>query len=492
MRRKMQNRIIDTAKHTLIYGIGNVSTKLIGLLLLPLYTAKLSVLNYGKFTILEVTSQFLVMLYGLNIYTAMLRWCSDEKSEENRKTIISTSFFTLFGIAILFNGILIPFKSIFSNLYFQSNEFSLYFLILFVSVSFEVLNGIPLNLLRLKEKSVSYIIIVSTRLLTVLLFNILFLLYLDLGVIGIFLSNLIGQFITFLIILPILIKNINFKFKFNILREMTGYSLPLIFTSISVLLLSIGDRFIIKYFMEYAQVGIYSLAYKLAGVINVFVIQSFALGFLPIAFKMLGDPEAKMFYRKTFKYYSIVLIFIAFLISLFARELLEIISQNKDYWVAYAIVPILAITFIFKGIQYMFALGFHYVKKTKYNAYIVMLGVIVNFGLNFLLIPKYGIWGAGLTTLFSTLLITTLMYRFSQKKYYVHYEINKFILGMTIGTSLYLMSSIGNDFSLANRILLKFGIMLLFPMLIIIFGYFDKLEIAKIKELVSKKKNSFQ
>jgi len=482
----MQNRILDTAKHTLIYGIGNVSTKFIGLLLLPLYTAKLSVLNYGKFTILELTSQFLVMLFGLNIYTAMLRWCSDVKNDEKRKTIVSTSFVTLLGVALILNCILIPFKGVFSNLYFQTSDYSLYFLILFVSVSFEVLNGIPLNLLRLKEKSASYIIIVAVRLLIVLLFNVFFLLYLDLGVIGIFLSNLIGQFIAFLVMLPIILKNINFKFDAKMLREMSAYSLPLIFTSISVLLLSIGDRFIIKYFLEYSQVGIYSLAYKLAGVINVFVIQSFALGFLPIAYKMLNDPDAKLFYRKTFKYYSISLIFIAFIVSLFAREILEVVAQNNDYWIAYAIVPILALTFIFKGIQYIFALGFHYVKKTKYNAYIVMSGVVVNFGLNFLLIPKYGIWGAGITTLISAFLITILMYRYSQKKYFVRYQIDKFLIGLIFGTGLYLVSTQLNEFSLNSRILLKFVILILFPIFLLIIKFFDKSEIQKIKFLFKK------
>jgi O-antigen/teichoic acid export membrane protein len=486
----MQNRIIDTAKHTLIYGIGNVSTKFIGLLLLPLYTTKLSVLNYGKFTILEVTSQFLVMLFGLNIYTAMLRWCSEEKNEESRKTIVSTSFLALLGVVLIFNVILIPMKGMFSNLYFQSNEYSLYFLILFISVSFEVLNSIPLSVLRLQEKSISYVIIVSVRLLIVLLFNVFFLLFLDLGVIGIFLSNVIGQFITFLVMLPIIHKNINFKFDPKILREMAGYSLPLIFTSISVLLLSIGDRFIIKYFLEYSLVGIYSLAYKLAGVINVFVIQSFALGFLPIAFKMLNKPEANLFYRKTFKYYAIVLIFVAFVISLFAREVLQIVAQNEEYWMAYTLVPILALTFVFKGVQYIFALGFHYVKKTKYNAYIVILGVFVNFGLNFILIPKYGIWGAGITTLLSTLLITILMYRFSQKKYFVRYQIDKFIVGLILGIGLYLISTFSNDLSFVYRTIIKFGLMILFPIFLFSLKYFDKSEIDNLKSILNRKNKS--
>ena len=164
---------------------------------------------------------------------------------------------------------------------------------------------------------------------------------------------------------------------------MFGYSFPLIFSAISVHLLAIGDRFIIKYLLDYQQVGIYSLGYKIAGVLNVLVVQSFALGFLPIAFKMLKSPDAKIFYIKIFKYLSMILVFGALVLSLFSREALQIFASKPEFRIAYKIVPLLTLTFVFKGIQYMFSLGLQYVKKTKYIAYVVAVGVIINFTLNF-------------------------------------------------------------------------------------------------------------
>ena len=484
----MQNRIYDTAKHTLIYGIGNISSKIIGLLLLPLYTAKLSVLNYGKYAILEVTGQFLVMLVGLNLYSAMLRWCSEADSEENRKTIISTAFLALLAVIVLFCAVAMPGAPLLSRLYFETQDLTVYFIILFAGVAFEVINIIPLSILRFQEKSQLYIILVVGRLCLTLCLNIVFLSALNMGIRGIFLSNLIAHVVLFMISLPVLLKNINYRFNLPLFYEMIKYSIPLIFTSISVLLLSFGDRFIIKYYLPYSEVGIYSLAYKLAGVINVFVIQSFALGYLPIAYKMLNDPAAKTFYRKIFRYYSFVLIFTTLAISLFAREVLEIIARNEEYWIAGAIVPVLAITFVFKGIQYIFALGFHYVKQTKYNAYIVLSGVVINIMLNFLLIPVWGLWGAAITTLFSTLVITVLMYRFSQKKYFVSYEIKKFLLCLAAGICLFIFSFAGTDFNIIARISFKIILLCLFPLLLVLFRIIHKSEWQQMKKILQERR----
>ena len=91
----MLNKLRDTVKHTFIYSIGNLSTKVIGLLLLPLYTTKLSLLNYGRFTILETTSMFLTMVLGLRIVSSMMRWSAEteDKIEQGKITTESEAIF---------------------------------------------------------------------------------------------------------------------------------------------------------------------------------------------------------------------------------------------------------------------------------------------------------------------------------------------------------------------------------------------------------------
>jgi O-antigen/teichoic acid export membrane protein len=484
--------ITNTVTNTLIYSLGNISVKIIGLLLLPLYTSKLSVGDYGKLGLLEVTAQFLIVVCSFNIYSAMIRWYSEQENIVEKKTIVFNSYFPLFILITIINIILIPQREFFANLYFGSSEFAQIFLYLFISVSFEILNNITFSLFRVQEKPGKYIFFMLGKLILILGLNIYFVAFAEWGVSGIFLSAAIGNIIMFLGSLPVIFVNMNVQFRWNLLKEMFQYGFPLIFSSVSMMLLSMGDRFIIKYYLADEQVGIYTLAYKIAGVLNMILIQSFALSFLPIAYKMIHHEKSQEFYQKILHYFSVVLVLFAFVLSLFAREILEIFTRNSDYWIAYYYVPLLCIAFVLKGIQYIFSLGLHYVKQTKNHAYVVMSGVAINFGLNFLLIPIMNIWGAVLTTLLSSLYITIMFYHIAQKKFYIPYQLKKLFVVVLIPIALYFTSFIIKEsFSFLHRIIIK---SILFLILVSFFYYMKiidkdiiKVNRAIIKSIVKEK-----
>ncbi len=482
----MLNKLKDTAKHTFIYSLGNLSTKIIGLLLLPLYTAKLSLLNYGRFTILETTSMFLTMVLGLRIVSSMMRWSAETENRNEQGKILFNTYVILLITAVTVNIIFSPIKSWLSQVFFSSTDYSHFFTVIFAIIGLEMINQVPMNLFRFQGKPIIYSSFFAAKLSIVLMFNIYFLVYAEIGVIGIFYSQLIANAIQMLCTIPILLKNFRYKFDTGLIKEMLGYSIPLIFSAISVQLLAIGDRYIIKYILDYSQVGIYSLGYKISGVLNVFVVQAFALGFLPIAYKMQDSPDAAKFFQKVFKYFSMILVFGALGLSLFSREILIVFAQKPEFYIAYKIVPLITIAFIFKGIQYMFLLGFHYVKKTKYVAYIVTIALFVNIGLNFMLIPKFGIWGAALTTVISSLLISVFSYFVSQKFYPVKYEIGKMFIVFAVGTTLYLISGFFSDINIYFGIGIKIVLCLTFPILLYFFKFYEKTELDKMKKALIK------
>ena len=134
----------------------------------------------------------------------------------------------------------------------------------------------------------------------------------------------------------------------------------------------------------------------------------------------------------------------------------------------------------------MFLLGFHYVKKTKYIAYIVTIALFVNIGLNFMLIPKLGIWGAALTTVISSLLISVISYFVSQKFYPVKYEISKMFMVFVVGTSLYLVSGFFAGANIYFGIGIKIVLCLAFPFLLYIFKFYEKTELDKMRKVLRK------
>ena len=168
----MLNDLRHTVKHIVIYSLGNVSSKLIGFILLPLYTSYLTVGEYGTLAIIEVTGLLITALFGLKLSTAMMRWCSAGEKSNKIGSIVFTILIVTLALVLILNLILQPLSTQFSNLLFNTSEYKDYFHILFLLVSFEILNILIYDLVRLKGKPGFYVLISISKFTTILLLNI--------------------------------------------------------------------------------------------------------------------------------------------------------------------------------------------------------------------------------------------------------------------------------------------------------------------------------
>lgn len=472
----MLDKFRNTLKHTAIYSLGNLSLKAIGLILLPLYTTHLSVNDYGALALLEITSMLIVSILSFKLSTSMMRWCSVEKDNNRQKELVFTTYLFSIFIIILINALTSPFHSGLSNLFFNSRDFGIYFLILVASASIEILNYFPLELIRMREKSLMYISIVLVRLALILSLTIYLIVYKHLGIKGVLIAQLIGQIGVYFLTLPFLLRNIKFRIDFKELKAMLAYGIPLSFTAIAMMLLTVGDRFLIKYYLNYAEVGVYSLGYKIASVLNMFVIQSFTMGFLPVAYRMFDKPEAGRFFSKTLTYLVLVMVMLGMLLSIFSKELIEGFSRNADYYIAYKIVPFIVFAFTLKGIQYVFSLGLHFVKKTKYNAIIVLSVAVINIGLNSIFIPYFKIYGAAITTIICWVIMAIVFHKIANKLYPVKYEVKKIIMLLSLYVVVVVVSSFTDSLSLQYRLIIKTALFIFTPLLLLPLKFLEPVE----------------
>jgi O-antigen/teichoic acid export membrane protein len=481
-----------TLKQTTIYGLGNISSKLVGLILLPLYTNSdyLSTSEFGILAILEITSQIIISLFSLNLSTAMMRWASEAKEESAKKSIIFTSLVTTIVISILLSLIFIPQRELFSRYFFSTNKFSNYFFLLFLTASFGIYNLIPFTIMRLREQSTIFATLNTFKFAITLLLTYYLLAFKGMRLEGVLLSQLIGQILVTVLSLPIVLKNIVFKFKFSVLREMISYGVPLVFSTIFTLIFTMSDRFVIKYFDGNTSVGIYSLGHKIASVMNMLILQSFQLGFLPIAYKKLGEPDEKKFFSKILTYYTFTLVFTALSISMFGKELIELLAKDNAYLAAYSVVPLISFAFVLKGIQYNFSLSFHYSKRTIYNAVIVVIMAIVNLVLNILFVKEYGYVGAAYSMLISMLFMMILSYYFGKHVYPIPFELSKIMFTITIGVLIFSLSYFVSTFPILPRISLKLLLLFLFPTLLVVTKIISWNELEIVREKFHRKNNA--
>lgn len=483
----MLNKIKMTLKHSGIYSLGGLLPKLIGYLLLRLYTTELGASGYGNFAIFDISLQIFVAVFLFSLPTAMMRWYIPEKDEEKRRSILFTVFAAVFVIALALMAILIPLRGNFSQLFFKSDLYSRSFLILIVNIGLQMLSTYTLTYLRMRQKSVVYMVLTVIRFTLVLVLNIFLVAHRHMGVEGILLSQLAGNALLLVFTLVFIVKEFNFKFDMPVFREMMVYGFPLIFATLSVQMLRLSDKYIIFFMMDSVQTGVYNLGYKIASIVNVLVIHSFQLGFLPIAYGMIGKPGAKRFYSKMLTYYVLVLVMCSLALILFAKEMVMFASPNETAFMdAMKVIPVLAIGFIFEGMRQIFAINFHIMKKTRYNAWINMTAAVISVGLSIFLVQIFGYMGVAYSVASCVFLNMILFYIFSRKVYKVPYEMRK--IAIMIGLLIVIAVIIPHVHiqSLALAIIVKLAVLAAFPFLLYFFKFYEPVELLRIRQSVQK------
>ena len=279
--------IKNLIKHSSIYTFGNFASKILGILLVPLYTKVIAVELYGIYSILEVTQQFLVGILHLGLPNALIRWLSLDEYKNKKESIIFSVFISTLSIGIFIFLIIFGFRNLISNLFFSTSQYANSLIVVGIIIAFRLLNRIGLTHLRFKEKSILFITISISRFFLQLIVTIYLVAYLKVGIIGIFGGQLAGEIISFLFLFPYLTERYSSNFDFQETKKMLSYGYPLAFSGISSRILNIGDRYILGYLTNWGLVGMYSLGYKFANLVDSMFIKSFRTAFIPQAWKKL-------------------------------------------------------------------------------------------------------------------------------------------------------------------------------------------------------------
>src|SRR5665647_863304 len=122
----MLKSIKISIKDTVVYGLGNIAVKIVGFLLIPIYTDKkyLSMDDFGVLGILEISALVLAASMASGLPQSLTRWFWDKEHKKNQKGIFFMSLSTQIVVAILFCLLLIPLSGTLSELIFSKPDFS--------------------------------------------------------------------------------------------------------------------------------------------------------------------------------------------------------------------------------------------------------------------------------------------------------------------------------------------------------------------------------
>jgi O-antigen/teichoic acid export membrane protein len=417
------------AQTSAIYAIGNLLVKVAGLILIPIYLGSLTPAEYGELVILEVLAQLCIGVIAFNLPVAFLRFGSETTDRRERGSLYFTALVLLWGICGIFLMLSLPVAPWLAGALLESEQGGLFLTLLFLDVAIEVPGLLPLQWLRLRERPGAYMAFFVLKVVGMLGFVVYFVAYRQMGVMGAMWGILCGNALLLLATLPVQWRVAVAKFHREGAARMLRYGTPLILTTISVVLLTTADRYILLHYRGSSEVGFYGLAFKLGSLINLLLINSFMLGFSPIAFRKYGESGFSRFFTKMQVYFLGVAVVLTLGISVFSLECIELLQpEGGDYAMAAALVPVIAFTFLFKALQYFMSLVFHLTKRTRYDAVITTAGVLLNIGVNFLLIPRFGMYGAAIGTGVSFMAMVTLSHHYAQRQHRMPYEYRRLVL----------------------------------------------------------------
>lgn len=414
----------------------------------PLYVDRLPKQEFADVSIVFAWLVFFNVILSYGMETAFFRFYN---KEENKKSVISTATVSIFWSSISFLFLALIFRNTLSHLAEIKVEYITYTIWILV---LDALVIIPFSRLRATKRPMQYGIIKIANVSLMMLLNLFFLIFLpeiaesnpegffntiyfeNFQVGYIFISNLIASLLTFIVLSPDYFK-INWKFDFNLWKQMMQYGYPILIAGIAFAINEHFDKILLDWMnVPKVDIGAYSACYKI-GMFMVLFRTGYTLGIEPFFFSHASNENAPQTYATITKYFVIFGSFITLFVIIFIDLLKLLLVPSEEYWDAIKVVPLIVLANFFLGIYTNLSVWYKLIDKTKIGAYISIIGAIVTLALNYLLIKEFSYYGSAIATLAAYGTMMIISYKMGQKKYPIPYEINTILkyLGLSIAFS---------------------------------------------------------
>ena len=394
-----------------IYGFTNGLKSLVPFIMLPILTYYLSVKDYGTLSLIEALVLFVSPFVMLNIHSAIsVEYFILKDKNIFAQYVTNALILTIFSFILVF-VILNVFSGLIANI-IKINE--IWIKIIAFLAFLKIIPLVILSIFQSQNKAFKYFLF--SLVLVILDFGLSYVLIViyNKGINGRIIGTYGSYFVMSVIGLIILYK-FHFVIKkivLNFSKQILEYGLPLIFHSLGGIILAMSDRFFLSYFINNKEVGLYTVAYQISGIMLLFSM-SVNQAWRPMLFKFLKEG----YLTKIKKINTILLIvfIIVFLIIYLIIPYLYLFFVNVKFYSSKVFILWLLIGFLFQSLYFIYTNYLFFYKKTKLLGSITILGALLNLILNYLGIRLFGAIGVAYATAITWIFYFFSVYYFSKK-----------------------------------------------------------------------------
>lgn len=480
----MIEKIKSLSKETLIYGTNTIIGRFLNFFLVPFYTNIFIPAEFGIVAILYAYIAMLNVFFSIGMESGYMKFASTLEVG-TKKQNFSDPYLIVFLNSFFLSSIIFFFSPDFATLFQIDAEFSYLIKYTALILFFDSIVLIPFACLRLNNNAKSFAAIKIISVIVNVMMNLVLILQFHFGIEAVFISNLISSVVTFLFLLPEILKNLELTFNKKLVSELLRFSIPYIPAGIAANIIQVISRPILKFLTNDETVGVYQANYRL-GIFMMLIVAMFEFAWRPFFLNNAKDPDARNIFSKVLTIFVVFTSAIFLILTVFIEDIVKMNLPfnvhliGKAYWNGLDIVPVILFSYLLYGIYINFMAGIYIEKKTKYLPLITGLGAAANIIANFVLIPKYSYMGAAAATFASYLVMMLGGYYFSQKYYRIDYEYKKIgivFISLAVVIVLY--------FYAHNYLNIQWYVKLIFPALFVFcLFYFKIFSIGQLKKFL--------
>lgn len=449
------SKVKQLAKETAIYGVSSIVGRFLNWLLVPLYTKKLfEVADYGIVTNLYAWTALLVIILTYGMETAFFRFSN--KDNDNKK-VYGTSLTALFSTSTLFILVMVFFRQDVAG-FLGYEGMGHIIAMMAIMVGMDAFLCMPFARLRFEQRPIKFAALKFINVFLNIGGNLFFILLCPFlleknpdaawlsfydnskQVDYIIFSNFLASSVMTLLLIPEIIK-VRWVFDKAIFKKMLDYAFPILIVGIAGVINQSGDKILYPFLVEdelqaKVELGIYGANYKVA-IIMVMFIQAFRFAFEPFIFAQTGGKKDKHTYAEVMRFFVIFCMLIFLGVTLYI-DVVKLLIDPK-YYEGLKVVPIVLMAHFFFGIFFNLSLWYKLTDKTRYGAYMAIMGAAITILINIIFVPNYGYMASAWANFVCYFTMMVVSFVLMQKFYPIKYDIKKIALYVLVGVGVFML-----------------------------------------------------
>jgi O-antigen/teichoic acid export membrane protein len=384
-------------RHALVYAVGILASKAISFVMLPVYTRFLTPADYGVMELIEMTLDVIAIVAGARIATGIFRYYHKAGTQLERDAVISTALLVLAGSYTAVGIVTFLAAELLSQLVFDTAAHAPLIRLAAASLACQSLTIAPLTYIRVSERSTLFVVSQLAQVLLQLGLNLLLLVHYDLGIRAVFISGFVTKLVIGLALAGYLVSRVGLHFSRASTRDLLRYGIPLIGTQLATFVATFGNRYFLQASADTTAVGLFGLAYQFGFLVAAVGYLPFEMIWEPVRFSIAKRADRHEIYARAFVYLNLMLVSMALAITLFAGDILRVMTTPAFYPAA-VFVPVIVVAYVFQGWVGLQDVGIHVRERTEYITLANWVSAITALVGYWIFIPRYlGMGAAGVT-----------------------------------------------------------------------------------------------